>query len=79
MRVSAQLKNTSWQVCPWKTQISLRMRAVWSESSIGTLLVAKGSTFLQAKKQRSFSSLCVVESIPRMKMFEDDVYSIISN
>ena len=32
-----------------KTQISLRIRAGWSESLMGALWVAKGPTFLQAE------------------------------
>ena len=35
------VKATTWHVRPAKTQISLRIRAVWSESSLGALKVAK--------------------------------------
>ena len=42
-------KDTSWLVSPSKTQISLRIRAVWSESSMTTLWVAKGPTFLKTE------------------------------
>ena len=46
-------KGTGWHECPSKTQISLRIRLVWSESSMVALWAAKGSTFLQARNQRS--------------------------
>ena len=45
--------ESGWYECPSKTQIRLRIRAVWSESSMVALWVATGSTFLQAKNQRS--------------------------
>ena len=44
--------GTIWHVRPSrssKTQISLRIRAVWSESSMCVLWEAKGQTLLQAK------------------------------
>ena len=41
-------KCTSWHLRSSKTQISLRIRAVWSESSIGALWVAKGPMLLHA-------------------------------
>ena len=40
-------KSTSWHGRPAKTQISLRICAVWSESWMGALWVAKGTKFLQ--------------------------------
>ena len=42
-------KDTRWRVHPLKTQISMRIHSIWSESSTGALLVAKRSTFLQAE------------------------------
>ena len=44
-----QPKGTSWHMRPSETQISLPVRAVWSESSMGALWVAKGPTFLRAE------------------------------
>ena len=44
----ALVKGTSWHFRPSKNQISLRIRAVWSEYSIGDQRVAKGSTSFQA-------------------------------
>ena len=35
------IKRTFWHVCPAKIQISLRIRAVWSESSLGAFSIAK--------------------------------------
>ena len=42
-----QQKGTSWHLLPLKTQISLHICAVWSESSMGALWIAKGLMFLQ--------------------------------
>ena len=41
----------SWNVCPSKTLTSLRIRAVWSESLIGALWVAKNSICLQSRNK----------------------------
>ena len=41
-------KCTSWYVRQSMTLIRMRTRAVWSESSMDALYVAKGQTFLQA-------------------------------
>ena len=43
------LKGTSRHACPSKTQISLRIRTVWSESSMGALWVAKDPRFYRWK------------------------------
>ena len=42
-------KPTKWPLHPAKTQISLGIRPVWSESSLCTLWVAKDLTILHAK------------------------------
>ena len=41
-------KPTKWHVCPAKTQISLGIRPVWSETLLYTQLVAKDPSFLHA-------------------------------
>ena len=41
-------KPTKWHVCPAKTQISLGICPVWSESSLCTQWVAKDPRFLHA-------------------------------
>ena len=41
-------RNGRNHVRPAKIQIRLRIRAVWSESSLGALWIDKGATFLQA-------------------------------
>ena len=41
-------KPTKWQVRPAKTQISLGIRPVWSDSSLGAHWVAKDPSFLHA-------------------------------
>ena len=46
-------KPTLWQVRPGKTQISLGIRPVWSESSLCALMVAKGLVFLHADSEDS--------------------------
>ena len=38
---------------PAKIQISLRIRAVWSESSPGTFLLAKDAKFIHANNENS--------------------------
>ena len=40
-------KCTIEHVRPAKIQISLRIRAVWSESSLGAFWIAKNATFLR--------------------------------
>ena len=40
-------KRTLWYMRPAKIQISLRIRAVWSESSLGAFWLAKVKNFLQ--------------------------------
>ena len=55
-------KGTSWHVLPSKTQISLCIHAVWSESSTGDLLIAKRPTFLQLEKLRLWSDHAVVQT-----------------
>ena len=44
-------KPTKWHVHPAKTQISLGIRPVWSESSLCAQWVAKGSSFLHADSE----------------------------
>ena len=46
-------KPTKWCVRPAKTQISLGIRPVWSESSLCIQWVAKGPRFLHADSQDS--------------------------
>ena len=46
-------KPTKWPVRPSKTQISLGMRPVWSESSLGALWVDKDQIFHHADKEDS--------------------------
>ena len=46
-------KLTKWHVHPVKTQISLGIRPVWSESSLCTQWVAKGSRFLHVDSEDS--------------------------
>ena len=49
LRSRCPTKGTGWYVRPSKTQISLHIRTVLTESSMGALWVAKGPTFLQAE------------------------------
>ena len=54
LRLSAKvIKHTFEHVRPAKIQIRLRIRAVWSESSLGTLTIAKDAQFAQADKDNS--------------------------
>ena len=46
-------KPTKWHVCPAKTQISLGIRPVWSESSLYAQWVAKDPSFLVADSKDS--------------------------
>ena len=46
-----EAKGTSWHVHPSKTQTSLGK--VWSESLMGSLLVAKGPAYLQVENEDS--------------------------
>ena len=46
-------KPTKWPVCPAKTQISLGIRPVWSESSLCAQWVAKDPNFLYADSEDS--------------------------
>ena len=46
-------KPTKWYMCPAKTQISLGIRPVWSESSLCAQWVAKDSSFLHADSKDS--------------------------
>ena len=46
-------KPTKWHVRPAKTQVSLDIRPVWSESSLCTQCVAKGPSFLHADSEDS--------------------------
>ena len=46
-------KPTKWHVLPAKTQISLGIRPVWSESSQCALWVAEGPRFLHADSEDS--------------------------
>ena len=44
-------KATKWHVCPAKTQISLGILPVWSESSLCTQWLAKNPSFLHANSK----------------------------
>ena len=46
-----QKKGTRWRVRPSKTLTRLRIRSVWSESSMAALLVAKGRLFRQVENK----------------------------
>ena len=46
-------KPTKWHVHPAKTQISLGIRPVWSESSLSAQWVAKDPSFLHADNEDS--------------------------
>ena len=46
-------KRTFVYVRPAKSQISLRIRAVWSESSLGAFWIAKDARFLHADNEDS--------------------------
>ena len=46
-------KRTFGHVRPAKIQISLRVRAVWSESSLCTFYIAKDANFLHADNEDS--------------------------
>ena len=46
-------KPTKWHVCPAKTQISLDINPVWSESSLCTQWVAKDLSFLHMDSEDS--------------------------
>ena len=46
-------KPTKWHVRPAKTQISLGIRPVWSESSLYTQWVAKDPSFLHMDSEDS--------------------------
>ena len=46
-------KATKWLVCPAKTQISLGIRPVWSDSSLCAQWVAKDPSFLHAVSEDS--------------------------
>ena len=46
-------KPTMWHVRPAKTQISLGIRLVWSESSLCAQWVAKDPSFLHADSEDS--------------------------
>ena len=52
-----QEKRTSWHVRPSKTQIILRIRAVWSESLMTTVWGIKGPTFLSMRKNKTIEDL----------------------
>ena len=44
-------KSTKWHVCPAKTQISLGIHPVWSESLLCTQWVAKDPSFFHADSE----------------------------
>ena len=46
-------ESTHGRLRPAKIQISLRIRAVWSESSLGAFWIAKEAEFLHADKEDS--------------------------
>ena len=54
LKLAASWQNQQkWHVCPAKTQISLGIRTVWSESSLCTPWVAKDPSFLDADSEDS--------------------------
>ena len=53
---SIMTKPTKWHVCPAKTQISLGICPVWSESSLCAQCVAKDPSFLHADVEDSDQS-----------------------
>ena len=53
MSISSLIKRTFRHVRPAKIQISLRIRAVWSESSPGAFWIAKDAKFLHADNEDS--------------------------
>ena len=56
VRVSHSMtKPTKWHVRPAKTQISLGICPIWSESSLCTLWVAKGLKVSSCRQQRLWS------------------------
>ena len=46
-------ERTVWHGRPAKIQISLRIRAVWSESSLGAFRIAKDAKFVHADNESS--------------------------
>ena len=56
-------KGTAWYVCQAKTEIRLNICAVWSESLLGTLLVAKVQMILNMDSKLS-GCACWSESAP---------------
>ena len=50
---AATTENVHWDVCPAKTQIRLRIRAVWSEFSLGAYWIAKDVRFFPAENEDS--------------------------
>ena len=46
-------KHTFWDVHPANIQISLRIRAFWSECSLGAFRIAKDAKFLHAYNEYS--------------------------
>ena len=50
---SQREKCSFWRVCPVKTRITLRTQAVWSESSLEILWIAKTLKFLQMVSEAS--------------------------
>ena len=45
-------KRAFGHVCPAKIQISLRIRTVWSEPSLGAILTAKDAVSLYGQRRR---------------------------
>ena len=52
-------KPTKWQMRPAKTQISLGIRPVWSESLLCAQWVTKDQSFLQEDREDSDQSISV--------------------
>ena len=51
-----QRQNTYvWHLCPAKIQISLRIRAVWSESSLGGFWIDKDAKFHHVDNEDLFA------------------------
>ena len=63
------VKTNKMSVCPAKTQISLGIRPVWSESSLCTQWVAKDPSFLHADSEDWSDWACVITAEPVKPVF----------
>ena len=64
-------QRTFGHVCPVKIQIRLRIRAVWSESSLGAFLRAKETVSTHADKEDSDQTAQADSSLCGGHMSED--------